>query len=502
MRLTVHPAAGSRCSYCPLLRLPPSDAPPPLAAGLTPRVVIFRPVALTQTAHRSATSIYSGQPPCNRAPPSAFLLSPTNTCCSLFRRAPARTPLDRTLDMSNKKEIWRLASILFLGQLVSFSLAVSSFIASYMASIGIDTPLTQSFFTYLTLSLVLGSIFLYRRCKLLVPWYLYLALGFVDVQGNYLSVKAYQYSSITSVTLLDCWIIPWVMILTWFVVQTRYSLWQFVGAAICVGGLALVLLSDHKASSDDGMKPLLGDALVIGSTFFFAMSSVGEEFFVKRRNLFEVLTMLGVFGAMVTACEISIFERKNLESVQWSLTVISLYIGYAAAGFLFYILVPFILKMSGSALFNLSLLTSDMWAIVIRIFIYNQQVNWLYYLAFSFAAIGLIMYSLNEKGSATATTIEDEEATHLHEPLILENAAAAVGDGAAVVANLPAAATDRMIKKPRLPQMLCVAVAMQFEIIAIVYFSVHMRPLPVENVLIDDNRKAKEQKVFSNLRSI
>ncbi|KAJ0964806.1 hypothetical protein J5N97_025944 [Dioscorea zingiberensis] len=321
----------------------------------------------------------------------------------------------------NKKEIWRLVFILFLGQLVSFSLAVSSFIASYIASTGIDTPLTQSFFTYLTLSLVLGSIFLYRRCKPLVPWYWYLALGFVDVQGNYLYVKAYQYSSITSVTLLDCWTIPWVMILTWFVLQTRYSLWQFVGAAISVVGLALVLLSDDKTSSNDGKKPLLGDALVIGCTFFYAMSNVGEEFFAKRRNLFEVLTMLGVFGALISACEIYIFERKNLESVQWSPTVISLYIGYAAVSFLFYILYPFILKMSGSALFNLSLLTSDMWAVVIRIFFYHQQVNWLYYLAFSIVAIGLIIYSLNEKSSATATTIEDEEAADLHEPLSPEN---------------------------------------------------------------------------------
>jgi hypothetical protein len=34
-----------------------------------------------------------------------------------------------------------------------------------------------------------------------------------------------------------------------------------------------------------------------------------------------------------------------------------------------------ILQMSGSTLFNLSLLTSDMWAVAIRVFLYQQQVT-------------------------------------------------------------------------------------------------------------------------------
>lgn len=81
----------------------------------------------------------------------------------------------------------------------------------------------------------------------------------------------------------------------------------------------------------------------------------------------------------------------------------------------------FFLQMSGATLFNLSLLTSDMWAVAIRVLFYHQQVifsepripvlngniltnmltyftcpqiNWLYYLAFTVVAIGLIIYSL------------------------------------------------------------------------------------------------------------
>ncbi|KAJ6816392.1 putative solute carrier family 35 member F2 [Iris pallida] len=322
----------------------------------------------------------------------------------------------------SRNEAQRLMSVLLLGQLLSVALAALSFTSSYIADLGVDTPLTQSLFGYLSLAVVYGSVVLYRRRKLLVPWYWYLALAVVDVQGNYLFVKAYQYSSITSVTLLDCWTIPWVIILTWIILGMRYSLWQLLGAAFCVSGLGLVLLSDSGVSGGGGRNPLLGDALVILATLCYAFSNVGEEFCVKNKDQVELIAMLGVFGVLVSVCEISIFERKDLATVTWSPTIICLFAGYMAASFLFYSIGLFVLKMSGSTMFNLSLLTSDMWAVLIRIFLYHQKVDWLYYLAFGFVAVGLIIYSFNDKTSDTVTTIDDdEEAIGQYEPLLEES---------------------------------------------------------------------------------
>ncbi|URE08798.1 solute carrier family 35 member [Musa troglodytarum] len=470
-----------------------------------------------------------------------------------------------------KEEIWRLVLVLFLGQLVSFFLAVASFTSSLIAELGTDTPLTQSFFTYLSLSLVYGAVFLYRRQKLLVAWYWYLVLAFVDVQGNYFGgtkpiigdilviagtfcyafsnvseislfvgfaasaflfytivpfvlklvlrgatvaisciqaksgcllillpccplkqssmnmeeedigrlvvvlflgqlvsfllavasftsslmadlstdtpltqsfltylfpvpslwccvpvpaseasvIKDYQYSSITSVTLLNCWAIPWIIILTW----------PALGARICVLVLGLVLLSNAGISGGGGMKPIIGDILVIAGTFCFAFSNVGEEYCVKKKDLVEVVTMLGIFGVLLGACEMYPFQYlntklsfnffpyffciyyfiisclKDLESVKWSATMISLFVGFTAASLLSFTIIPFVLKiihtkdrwpslmqLSGATLFSLSLLTSDIWALVIRIFFYRQQVDWLYYLAFGLVAVGLIIY--------------------------------------------------------------------------------------------------------------
>ncbi|WVZ98767.1 hypothetical protein U9M48_044158 [Paspalum notatum var. saurae] len=313
-----------------------------------------------------------------------------------------------------RKDVWGLLLVLLLGQLVAFSMAASSFTSSLIAELGVDAPLTQSFFAYLLLTLVYVPIVLRRWQKLQIAWYWYLALAFIDVQGNYLVVKAYQYSYITSVTLLDCWTVVWVIILTWYALGTRYSFWQFVGAGTCVGGLALVLLSDAESSDeqDPSKVPLLGDVLVIAGTVFFAFSNVGEEYCVKKKDRVEVVAMLGLFGLLVSAVQILIFERKSLKAVTWSPRMISLFAGFAVAIFVFYTITPFVLKMSGATLFNLSLLTSDMWAVAIRVLFYHQMINWLYYIAFTVVAIGLIIYSMNESSSDDETAASTEATAH------------------------------------------------------------------------------------------
>ncbi|KAH9674703.1 hypothetical protein KPL70_018566 [Citrus sinensis] len=298
----------------------------------------------------------------------------------------------------------RTLYLLFLGQLVSFTLALMSFTSSLIADLGVDAPVTQSAFTYFSLALVYGGVLLYRRQRLRVAWYWYLLLGFVDVQGNFLESlnilvfdavnKAYQFSSITSVTLLDCCTIAWAIVLTWLFLGTRYSLWQLLGAALCVLGLGLVLLSDAGGDGGGGSRPLLGDVLVIAGTIFFATSNVGEEFFVKKKDRVEVVCMIGVYGLLVSAVQLSILELKSLESVEWSTNILLGFAGYAASSFMFYTLAPFVLK-----------------------------VDWLYFLAFGIVVIGLIIYSTTEKDLNPMPDLENRISDLQYQILDNENVA-------------------------------------------------------------------------------
>ncbi|KAJ9701360.1 hypothetical protein PVL29_006629 [Vitis rotundifolia] len=60
---------------------------------------------------------------------------------------------------------------------------------------------------------------------------------------------------------------------------------------------------------------------------------------------------------------------------------------------------------------NLSLLTSDMWAVFIRIFAYHQKVDWMYFIAFAAVVVGLVIYSGGDKDDEQHTAdIADEDA--------------------------------------------------------------------------------------------
>ncbi|OIV91187.1 hypothetical protein TanjilG_30409 [Lupinus angustifolius] len=231
-----------------------------------------------------------------------------------------------------------------------------------------------------------------------VKWYYYIILGIIDVEANFLVVKSYQFTSLTSVMLLDCWSIPCVILLTWVFLKTRYRFKKLTGVAVCIAGLVLVVFSDvHSGDRANGSNPLKGDLIIIAGATLYAVSNVSEEFLVKNADRVELMAMLGLFGAIFGAIQISIFERNQLKSIHWTSGAVLPFVGFSLALFTFYSLVPVLLKIHGSTLLNLSLLTSDMWAVLIRIFAYHEKVDWMYYVAFVAVVIGLIIYSGGDK---------------------------------------------------------------------------------------------------------
>ncbi|KAF3553114.1 hypothetical protein F2Q69_00014717 [Brassica cretica] len=287
-----------------------------------------------------------------------------------------------------------------LGQIISLLCTCNVFTSSELARKGINVPTTQSFLTYTLLAIVYGGqvVSLFQ-----LMW-----------RGTFLAmVKANQYTSMTSVMLLDCWAIPCVLVLTWVFLKTRYRLMKISGVVVCILGVIMVVFSDvHAGSRPGGSNPVKGDILVVAGATLYAVSNTTEEFLVKNANTVELMTFMGFFGAIISAIQICIFERGELRASDCSAESAFLFLRFAVSMFLFYSLLPVLLKTSGSAMFTLSLLTSDMWAVLIRIFAYHEKVDWLYYLAFATTAIGLIIYSVKEKDEEDQ---EDEQRKLLDE---------------------------------------------------------------------------------------
>ncbi|KAL3689675.1 hypothetical protein R1sor_015984 [Riccia sorocarpa] len=294
-----------------------------------------------------------------------------------------------------------------LGQILSLLNTGTSFSSSQLARYGINVPMTQVFFNYLLLAGVFGSYMLYQRKlpKGKLPEYMTFAI--IDVEANYLATKAYQYTSITSAMLLDCWTIPVVLLLTWLLLKTQYLRGHLVGVSICVLGLFLVVFSDvHDGDRSGGSNPLLGDIYVLMASTLYAFNNVYEESLVKKVDRLEFLAFIGVFGALTSGMQVVINEKAELENIQWTVNAVLPFISYSICLFSFTTLVPTLLKISGSTMFNLSLLTSDMYAVAIRWLVYHESVDWLYFVAFATVAMGITLYT--KSGDTPAAAFETE----------------------------------------------------------------------------------------------
>ncbi|WZZ05369.1 hypothetical protein YC2023_091290 [Brassica napus] len=189
---------------------------------------------------------------------------------------------------------------LVLGQILSLLSTSIGFTTSELVRKGINAPTSQSFLGYVLLAIVYGSIMLYRRSVIKAKWYYYFLLALVDVEGNFLVVKAFQNTSMTSVMLLDCWAIPCVLVLTWVFLKTRYSLMKISGVVVCILGVVMVVFSDvHAGDRSGGKNPVKGDFLVIAAATLYSFSNTSERLFLDLIHR-------------------SIFERDELNAIHWS----------------------------------------------------------------------------------------------------------------------------------------------------------------------------------------
>ena len=123
---------------------------------------------------------------------------------------------------------------------------------------------------------------------------------------------------------------------------------------------------------------------------------------LKDRDRVEYLGMLGGFGTIVAAIQMSIFEIDAITKAEWHADTICYLFGFVICLFLVYCNMSAFLSSSDSGLFNLSLLTSDVYAVIFSYFVYHYQVHWLYYIAFVLSGTGLYCY--HSAGQPTADT--------------------------------------------------------------------------------------------------
>ena len=310
--------------------------------------------------------------------------------------------------LGNQIKTFVTSEAIWRGQLVSALVAGTGMFATVLSDQNptANFPLLMLFFNYLFVAFYIFIAYywndncphhdykkiLYDR-QLENPLWMYGLAAFLDVEANFFVTIAYNYTSITSIMLLDCFTIPCVILLSKIFLSAKYTYTHYIGTMLSLSGLAVIIAVDASNSSHFD-NALLGDIFVMIGATFYACSNVLQEGIVKsggteREEYLLIMPILGCFLALIQGM---IIDYPAMRLVTWSSLVFGCITGFVVCLSMFYIQTSLVLKAADSALFNLSLLSSDVYAVIFSWLITGHLVSWLYFLAFGLVAAGIWVY--------------------------------------------------------------------------------------------------------------
>ena len=292
--------------------------------------------------------------------------------------------------------------VLAIGQVLSLCITATNTFTTFLVNEGANIPAFQTVFNYMLLFLIYTAIFLVREGPreywrvLRRMWWRYIIMSFLDVEGNYFTVLAYEYTNILSAQLINFWSIVCVVIISFLVLRVRYKPFQVVGILVCCGGMGLLIGSDHitGANGGQGSDAVKGDLFALLGATFYGVSNVFEEWLVSKAPMYQVLAFMGLFGMCINGVQAAIFDRHSFQHADWAGGVAAHLVGYTLCLTLFYTLAPLILRMASAAFFDISLLTANFWGVIIGIHVFGDTVHYLYPIAFVLILLGLVAYFL------------------------------------------------------------------------------------------------------------
>jgi len=175
--------------------------------------------------------------------------------------------------------------------------------------------------------------------------------------------------------------------------RVKYRWAQVFGILICVGGLGALVRSDLNTGKNwQAVSKGKGDAFMIAGATLYGFTNATEEFFVRKRPLYEVVGLLGMFGFIINGIQASALEHNLIKHGNWNGATGGLLVAYTSAMFILYSVAPLLYRSASSAYFNLSLLSSDFYGLLFGLFLFHYRPYWLYFVSYSIVIIGLIVY--------------------------------------------------------------------------------------------------------------
>ncbi|KAM4681636.1 solute carrier family 35 member F2 [Amazona ochrocephala] len=355
-------------------------------------------------------------------PPGAAVAAASATETSPGAAAAATPPRRLLALLRDKLCTWHILKTIILGQMLSLFICGTAVTSQYLAEqYQVNTPMFQSFINYSLLLLIYTTMLAFRTGSdslwqiLKQRWWKYIVLGLADVEANYMIVKAYQYTTLTSVQLLDCFGIPVLMALSWFILRARYRLIHFLAVAVCLLGVGTMVGADILAGRQDneGSDVVIGDVLVLLGASLYAISNVSEEYIVKNLSRVEFLGMVGLFGTIISGLQLAIVEHREIMRIQWNWKIALLFTAFALCMFGLYSFMPVVIKVTSATSVNLGILTADLYSLFFGLFLFYYNFSGLYILSFVIIMVGFILYCSTPTRTAEPAALPQPSSTGL-----------------------------------------------------------------------------------------
>ncbi|KXN72585.1 DUF914-domain-containing protein [Conidiobolus coronatus NRRL 28638] len=305
------------------------------------------------------------------------------------------------MNIFNEK-LYKVIGVILFGQLLSLCITGTNTTTNLLVEeLQKPIPMIQSFFTYVFLALIFIPFSIYkggfRHFGSLIKqrWYIIIFWALMDVEGNYFVVKGFSYTNLISAMLIGSWSTPACVILSFFFLKTRYRWTHLVGIVIALGGLGLLIYSDFITDKTyEGKDVLKGDLFCLVGATFYACSNIIQEFFVHQIEFYEVIALLGLFGLPIAGIQLGALESNEFSELQFTSLSITYISVFTIIMVLLYSLTPILMKLSSATFFNISLLSSDFYTLIIGLLAFKVPTHEFYYIAFTLVVIGLFIFNI------------------------------------------------------------------------------------------------------------
>ncbi|OQR94245.1 Drug/Metabolite Transporter (DMT) Superfamily [Achlya hypogyna] len=299
----------------------------------------------------------------------------------------------------NSAQVRRQAINAAYGQLISLLLVVTSIFTRYLGDAGASLPTFQTLFLYggLTVTFLVYHV-AYKRPSVNLPWWYWILFALVDVEGNYCVVLAFRgLSNFAVMGLVVHMTIPFVTFFSFLLLRKKYFVSHIIGCVLAIAGCTLIFLATTE--SGDYPDQVKSNCYALLGALGYAVSNLMNEYAVKRGGVdanIECLGKIGIWGLIISIIQFYCLEYDDYKAVEWTGAKIGYTFGYVLAMYVFYSVVSVFLRVTEALMFNLSMLTSDLYAALFIRWLFGNIVPTLYWPAWALEVVGIVLYSLRE----------------------------------------------------------------------------------------------------------